>query len=92
MNNVELKIDELKLSTSCIEWHSFTHVISKTNEILAHMTTRASIRFQISRKYEPGWAITPKSVTWEEINGNESIMVNMYLIVDFSISSRTKRV
>ena len=37
--------------------------MSKIKEMMAQMTTRASIKFQISRKYEPGWAMTPKSMT-----------------------------
>ena len=31
-----------------------THIMSKIKEIMAHMTTSASIKFQISRKYDPG--------------------------------------
>ena len=41
-----------------------THVISNTKEMLAHTTTSASIRFQTSRKYDPGCAITPRSITY----------------------------
>ena len=37
--------------------------MSKTNDIDAQMTTGASMRFQMSRRYEPGWAMTPRSTT-----------------------------
>ncbi len=40
-----------------------TYVMTNMNEMQAQMTTTASIRFQMSRRYEPGWAITPRPIT-----------------------------
>ena len=36
-----------------------TYVIFRRNEKTAHITTVASITFQISRRYEPGCRTTP---------------------------------
>jgi hypothetical protein len=35
---------------------------ANANANRAHMTTSASIKFQMSRKYEPGWNRTPRSI------------------------------
>lgn len=49
---------------------SYTHVTSKIKDIIAQKTTSASIRFHISRKYDPGWAITPRSMTYNRQGSN----------------------
>lgn len=57
--NIKPKTNETKNVTECTS----THIISKQNETAAHMTTTESIMFQKSLRYDPGWNITPKSMT-----------------------------
>ena len=50
---------EHSISTYTIMQSSHAYIMSMVKEVTAQETTNMSMTFQASRRYEPGWRITP---------------------------------
>ena len=47
--------------------------MSNVKDTAAHMTTKASMMFQISRKYDPWWRMMPESITCARLGGGDQM-------------------